>query len=484
MIARTEAAGSAGLLPEVLAFTSSLAADRALVREDLLGSLAHLTMLGRCGIVPLADARKIREGLLALLDLEDRGQVALRDEEDVHMAVEAELTRRLGEVAGRLHSARSRNDQVALDLRLHVREGCRRALLATGQLLAALADRAEAERETLIPAYTHRQRAQAVSVSYYLCGYGMMFARDVEALGFAADQSDALPLGIGAIAGTSLPIDRQLTRELLSFGRLTENGLDAVGDRDFALDFAYAAARCQLHASRVATDIIDFASAEFGYVRLLGTIALGSSLMPQKRNPDLFELVRGKTAPAIGDLLSLFTLLKGLPGGYNRDLQEDRGAILAVGPRLVSVLQALKLGLSQIQFDKARALAAVEGDHMQAADLAEALVKQGLPFRTAYQIVGRVVSLCQAQGLPLGGATPALVAGAHPELTPALTAALLGALSPVEAVARKVSAGSTGPVSVEQQIFSLRRHVAACEARAAAIPSLDAIGLKLREVTL
>src|ERR1700686_4602433 len=354
VLAKTDAAGERGLLPEVLAPASSLALDRQLLREDLVGSLAHLTMLSRCGIVPRESASQIRAGLLDIWRAHEAGKLTLPDEEDVHMAVEVELTRALGETAGLLHTARSRNDQVALDLRLHVRGAAAAALESIAALIEALADRARQEKGTLLPSYTHRQRAQPISLAYLLCGYAAMFVRDAEALDFVLEQADALPLGVGAIGGTSLPldrawtpgalrlsppplplgvraiggtslpIDREVTRGLLRFSRLTENGLDTVGDRDFALDFAYAAARSLLPVSRIATDLIDFSTAEFGFVKLDGAIACGSSMMPQKKNPDVFELLRGKSGRAVGNLTGLFVTLKGLPGGYNRDLQEDR----------------------------------------------------------------------------------------------------------------------------------------------------------------
>ncbi|HSP78262.1 MAG TPA: argininosuccinate lyase, partial [Myxococcaceae bacterium] len=405
MIAKTAASGGPGLLPEVLAFSSSLALDKALLREVLVGSIAHLTMLARTGIIPSEDARAIREQLVAIWKAAEAGTLTLADEEDVHMAVEAELTRILGERAGLLHTARSRNDQVALDLHLHVREKVAEALEVLATLLEGLTARAEAERETILPSDTHRQRAQPISLAYQLCGYGAMFARDVEALGFVLEQASALPLGVGAIGGTSLPIDREVTRELLRFPRLTLNGLDTVGDRDFAMDFAYAAMRSLLHASRVATDMYDFASPEFGFLRLDGEIACGSSMMPQKRNPDVFELIRGRAGRAVGNLTQLAVLTKGLPGGYSRDLQEDRQVLLETGPLLTSVLSMLHLALGKVHFDRERCFAAVESDYMQATDVAEALALKGVPFRTAYKAVGALVRACQEKGLPLAKVT-------------------------------------------------------------------------------
>jgi argininosuccinate lyase len=447
------------------------------LREDLVGSVAHLTMLSRTRIVPKEGARAIRAELLKLWSLSPS---ELPEEEDVHMAVEALLTRALGETAGLLHTARSRNDQVALDLRLHVREQCALALGEIAALLELLSSRAAEERETFLPSYTHRQRAQPISLAYLLCGYGAMFARDVEALQFVLQQCDALPLGVGAIAGTSLPIDRSITRELLRFGRLTSNGLDTVGDRDFALDFAYAASRCLLHASRVATDLIDFTTAEFGYAQLDGAIACGSSMMPQKRNPDLFELIRGKSGRAVGNLTGLLVTMKGLPGGYNRDLQEDRQPLLETGPLLSSVLQMLRLGLDKARFSKDRGLAAINGDYMQATDVAEALAMKGVPFRTAYQAVGKLVRRCQELGLPLAKATAELAQA----IDPRFDAEVLQALDPRNSVARKQNAGGTGPASVLRQIEELSGQAKRAHEAAAQVPRLAQLFEDLKEVAL
>jgi argininosuccinate lyase len=479
-IAKTAASGGPGLHPEVLAFTSSLALDKALLTEDLVGSLAHLTMLSRTRLIPSEDARAIREQLVAIWKGAQAGTLVLAAEEDVHMAVEAEITRVLGERAGLLHTARSRNDQVALDLRLHVREQVAEVLGVLAKLLEGLAARAEAERETLLPSYTHRQRAQPISLAYLLCGYGAMFTRDVDALGFVLEQVDVLPLGVGAIGGTSLPIDREVTRELLRFPRMTMNGLDTVGDRDFALDFAYTAMRSLLHASRVATDFYDFASPEFGFVKLDGEIACGSSMMPQKRNPDVFELIRGKSGRAVGNLNTLAVLVKGLPGGYSRDLQEDRQVLLETGPLLTSVLSMLNLALGKVHFDKERCFAAVESDYMQATDVAEALAMKGIPFRTAYKAVGALVRACQERGLPLAKVTLELAQSVDPRFD----AEVLKSADPRRAVERKANAGGTGPASVEKQIAELKSHAARARAMADAVPRLAALFDSLQEAAL
>lgn len=477
MLAKTAASGGPGLLPEVLAFSSSLALDRQLLREDLIGSLAHLQMLSACKIIPAEAAARLQDGLAALWDEEQQGKLRLPDEEDVHMAVEAELTRRLGaDTAGLLHTARSRNDQVALDLRLHVREQCAEILAGLGAWVKALTDRAAADHGVILPSYTHRQRAQPITLGYLWSAYATMFSRDAEAFSFVLRQTDAMPLGVGAISGTSLPTDRHVTRTRLGFSKLTLNGLDTVGDRDFALDYSYAAARLMLHASRLAGDLVDFTSAEFGYAKLDGDIACGSSMMPQKRNPDVFELIRGKSGRAVGNLMALLVTVKGLPAGYNRDLQEDRGPLLETGFAVRTVLSILQLALPRVRFDPERCRAAVAGDAMQATDLAEALVKKGLPFRTAYQLVGSLVRGCQEKGIPLGQVTLEFARS----IDERFDAEVLKCADPLSSPARRESAGGTGTAAVQAQIDELRAIAARIDTEAAGVPRLDALFKSLR----
>jgi argininosuccinate lyase len=480
ILAKTAAAGDRGLLPEVLAFSSSMEQDRALVREDLIGSLAHLTMLSRTRIVAASDAATIRAGLVDLWTRQAAGSWHPDGEEDVHMAVEAALTQSLGDVAGRLHTARSRNDQVALDLRLHVREQTALGLESLASLLAQLTAMAREGMDVILPAYTHRQRAMPVSLGYVLAGWGAMFARDVDALAFVLQQVDSMPLGVGAIAGTSLPTDREITRGLLGFSRLSANGLDTVGDRDFALDQSYATARLVLHASRVSTDLIDFATGEFGFVTLDGQIACGSSMMPQKKNPDVFELLRGKSGAAVGNLMTLLTLVKGLPGGYNRDLQEDRGPLLSSGPLARNVLDMLTLALGRVTFNREKCWAAIAGDYTQATDLAEALVIAGHPFRSAYQAVGSLVRKCQERSLPLAQVTLELAQSVDARFTPEV----LLAADPKGSVARKESAGGTGPKAVAAQLTALEGHTERARALARSVPRLAGLFDTLKEASL
>jgi argininosuccinate lyase len=479
VIAKTAAGGGPSLDAEVLAFSSSLEQDRLLLREDLVGSLAHLAMLGQRHLIPLESAQALHRALVQLWQDSEAGTWRPAEgEEDVHMAVEAELTRRLGAEAGHLHTARSRNDQVALDLRLHLREQVVQALEALAGLVEALVERAEADAAVVLPGYTHRQRAQPISAGYWWCAAASMFARDLEALGFVHRQLDVSPLGVGALAGTSLPTDRHIPRALLGFSRLTLNGLDTVGDRDFALDFTYAVARCLLHAGRLATDVIDFASSEFRFLKLSDAIACGSSLMPQKRNPDVFELVRGKSGPAVGNLMALLTTVKGLPLGYNRDLQEDRGPLLSSGPLLLGVVRALRVALPHLVFDAATTLRALEADYTQATDVAEALVRTGVPFRTAYQLVGTLVSQAQALGQPLRTVAAAVARA----IDVRLEAALSETREVRASVQSRESEGGTGPVSVAHQVAVLRTAAAQGRALATSTPRLEQLFLGLKEM--
>lgn len=475
-IARTSATGGEGMLPELLAWSTSLGFDRRMVREDLLGSAAHVTMLSRTRLVEVADAKSLRDALLSMEREAKENRLTLADdEEDVHMAVEAELGRRLGAVAGRLHTARSRNDQVALDLRLHVRAEAAATLQQTTELVASLALRAQDEKQTLIPAYTHRQRAQPTSVAFLLCAWGSQLLRAAETVAFALARCDRLPLGSGACSGSSLPIDRKLTAFLLGFVSPTLNALDTVGDRDFALDWSWAGARVLLALSRLSTDVIDYATSEFGFVKLDGRIAAGSSMMPQKKNPDIFELVRGQSARGVGNVMSLLTLVKGLPTGYNRDLQEDRRPLMETGPLVRGALGAVSLALPHVAFDGVRTAAALSDGSTQATDLAEALVRRGIPFREAYKAVGALVRRAVDQGVPLAKIDPSVAITLHP----ALDAEALKALDPAAAVAAKESIGGTGPRSVQEQIDALRLEAERLAAIAVSTPTLDSLAARI-----
>jgi len=474
-IARTSATGGVAMLPELLAWSSSFDHDRALVREDLVGSAAHVTMLSRTGIIPVDDALALRTALRTLFDEATAGMLLLpHDEEDVHMAVESELGKRLGAVAARLHTARSRNDQIALDLRLHVRDRGAALLRALAALLASLADRATRETETLLPAYTHRQRAQPISAAFLVASWGVGLARAADTVVFALDQLE-MPLGCGACSGTSLSIDRALVARLFAPWEPTRNALHTVGDRDFALDFTWSVARVMLALGRMATDLVDFATSEFALVKLDGAIAAGSSMMPQKKNPDVFELVRGKSARSVGHVVALLALMKGLASGYNRDQQEDRLPLLEAGPLALGCARVVELALPHVTFDPERGARALDEGFTQATDLAEALVRRGVPFREAYKAVGRLVALAVDEGVPLR----ALAAARAQTIHALFDAHALQALDPKTAVAAKESVGGTGPLAVEVQLAWLRRRAAELGAVAGKHGSLDALAQRV-----
>lgn len=472
MIAKTKATARAALLPEVLAYTSSLAHDLNLVREDLAGSLAHLAMLEAVALVPSEDAQAIHAELSVIAAEAKAGTLALADEEDVHMAIEARLTEKLGERAGSLHTARSRNDQIALDLSLFVRETARLVLGELAVTLDALVARAQADADVVLPAYTHRQRAMPITGGFLWASYGAMLARDVEMFELVLTQADVLPLGVGAIAGTSLPIDRGHVKASLAFARVSTNGMDTVGNRDFELDLAFATARLMSHVGRIATDMIDFSSSEFGFVKLGDAIACGSSMMPQKKNPDLFELIRGKSARAAGNVVTMLALSSKMPSGYGRDLQEDRESAFEAKNTVLGALPMLRVGLAHVTLDRARCLAAVENDYMQATDLAEAMVAaHHVPFRTAYRAVGALVKLAQENQLPLAKVTLAQAQS----IDPRLDAKVLEACDATTSARRKTSAGGTAPARVQEQLVTLQSVAAKARAAAAAVPSVDTL---------
>lgn len=460
---------------ELVAWSSSFEHDRAMVLEDLVGSAAHVTMLARTKIISAADAKTLKDALRALYDLARAGELALDpNEEDVHMAVEAELGKRLGAVAARLHTARSRNDQVALDLRLYVRGHAATALGDAAALVLSLADRAASETDVLLPAYTHRQRAQPISAAFLVAAWGFGLARASQSLAFALSRLE-MPLGSGACSGTSLPTDRALLAKMFAPMPCTPNALYTVGDRDFALDYTWGTARVMLALGRIAADVVDYSTSEFSLVKLDGEIAAGSSMMPQKKNPDVFELVRGKSARGIANVVSMLALMKGLASGYNRDQQEDRLPLLEAGPLVRGALRATALSLPHVHFDAARGRAALDDGSTQATDLAEALVRRGVPFREAYKAVGQLVRLATDEGVALRAVPVAKATAIHA----ALDADALRALDPASAVAAKESLGGTGPRAVAAQIAQLRDEARALGAVAAAHGTIDDIARRV-----
>jgi argininosuccinate lyase len=378
-------------LPEVEAFSASLPFDRRLFRHDIRGSIAHARMLAKVGLVTAAEAREIVAGLNEIEreigDGHFRFDLA---DEDIHLAIERRLTEKIGAPGGKLHTARSRNDQVALDLRLYLRDEIAEVIGLVRGLRSALIKVARGNVDTVMPGYTHLQRAQPVSLAHHVLAYVEMFGRDRERLEQALERTAVMPLGAGALAGTTLPIDRRMVARELGFRRISENSIDAVSDRDFAVDFLAAAALIAVHLSRMAEEFILWTSTEFGFAEVPDEFSTGSSMMPQKKNPDLLELIRGKSGRIIGDLVAMLTILKGLPLAYNSDLQEDKERVFDALDTLKPALELVTRLWPRIRFNRA-AMRAAAGGFALATDLAEYLVARGVPFREAHEAVGALV---------------------------------------------------------------------------------------------
>ncbi len=386
----------------VESFTSSLAYDRRLYPYDLAGSDAHARMLARQGIISPAEAEEICRGLQAIgEDLESGSFRFDESDEDIHMAIEKALTVKIGKAGEKLHTGRSRNDQVALDVRLYLRVQTDVLLKLVGELKKRLVEKAKKDIETVMPGYTHLQKAQPVLLAHYLLAFWEMFDRDEERLRDCRKRIDVMPLGSAALAGTSLPLDRKYAAELLQFPRISRNSMDAVSDRDFIAEFIFSASLLMTHMSRFCEDLIIWSSQEFGYVEISDAFTTGSSIMPQKKNPDVAELVRGKTGRVYGHLIAILTILKGLPMTYNRDLQEDKEPLFDTVDTVTSSVAILTEMIARIVYLRPRMEAEAELGFTTATDLAEYLVEKGVPFREAHGIVGRIVAYCLDYGKEL-----------------------------------------------------------------------------------
>lgn len=430
---------------------NSLVFDGRLWRQDIAGSVAHATMLGKTGILTPDEAAQIVAGLEALRDDLAQGVVILPpDAEDVHTAVEVLLKERIGAVAGKLHTARSRNDQVCTDIRLYLRDECDNLNTKLAVFQQTILEVSAQHFDTILPGCTHLQHAQPIVLAHHLLAYYWMLERDRERLNDTRKRINRSPLGAGALAGTGFPIDRGMTAELLGFESVLPNSLDAVSDRDFAIEFLSFAAITMMHLSRLAEEIILWNSPEYGFVLLDDGVTTGSSIMPQKKNPDVAELARGKTGRVYGDLMSLLTLMKGLPLAYNKDMQEDKEPLFDAVDTLHLVVPAMQKTLATAQFRTERMKRATAGDFSTATDLADYLAGQGLPFREAHEIVGRVVRYCIEKKIGLEQLDSDSLAEFSPLLRENPDAAL--AVLTVEAcVAARNSEGGTAPESVRAQ---------------------------------
>jgi argininosuccinate lyase len=377
--------------PIVDAYTASLAADQRIALEDVRGSIAHARMLAHQGIIPAGEAEEILAGLLQIREEIEQGRFQMDERlEDVHMNVESRLGQIVGAAAGRLHTARSRNDQVVTDLRLWLKDAMAESIASLHDAQIALVELAAENRRVVVPGYTHLQRAQPVLVAHHLLAYFEMFERDIGRIADCYARTDVLPLGSGALAGVPYPLDREMVARELEFAAISANSMDAVADRDFVVEYLSACAVTMMHVSRLAEDLILWSTTEFGFVELPDTFATGSSIMPQKKNPDVLELARGRTGKVYGALLGVLTTLKGLPLAYNRDLQEDKEPLFAAHDTLNSTLNILADLISQLRF-KPLAARRAAGGFLLATDVADYLTQKGMPFREAHNVTGRIV---------------------------------------------------------------------------------------------
>ncbi|MEJ2255065.1 MAG: argininosuccinate lyase [Nitrospirota bacterium] len=437
----------------VEAFTESVSFDWRLWPHDIEGSVAHARMLAKQGIIAEDEAEKILAGLSAIARELEEGTFRFRPElEDIHMNIEAALVKKVGPVGGKLHTARSRNDQVALDLRLYLRAQCVDILGLVAGLTAVLLEQAEKNMGLILPGYTHLQRAQPVLRSHHLLAYAQMLQRDRERLKETLKRINVLPLGAGALAGTSLPIDRRYVARLLQMRAVVANSIDAVSDRDFALEFLFTACTLMMHLSRLSEELVLWCTEEFGFLRLPDSFATGSSIMPQKKNPDVPELVRGKTGRVYGNLMSLLTVMKGLPLAYDRDLQEDKPPVFDTVDTLKGSLTVLAGMLTEVRFDASRMYEAAARSFATATDLAEYLVRKGLPFREAHEVAGRLVAHCISRGKELRELGPAELR----RFSGLLEEDVLPLLTVESSVNARRSLGGTAPREVKRQIRALR----------------------------
>ncbi len=437
-------------------FNSSIRFDSRMYYQDIEGSMAHAAMLGAKGIIPEQDADRIIDGLAGILDDIDSGKLDFDPEaEDIHMFIEAELTQRIGEAGKRLHTARSRNDQVALDIRLYLRDECaviRQGILA---LIEALTEQAEAHKSTIMPGYTHLQRAQPIMFGHHLMAYAFMLMRDIGRIKDACARMNRNPLGSCALAGTTYDIDREMTSRALGFDGVVLNSLDGVSDRDFCIELGAAFAVLMMHLSRLSEEIILWSSWEFLFVELDDAFTTGSSIMPQKKNSDMAELVRGKTGRVYGDLMTLLTMLKGLPLAYNKDMQEDKEAIFDAVDTVKLALGVFAPMVKTMRPKPEVMRAAAAAGFINATDCADYLVRKGLPFRTAYKLTGQLVHDCIEQGTTL----EELPLEAFREKSELFEEDVFKAIDMETCAQSRTSQGGTSTQSVEAQIKEVRRFI-------------------------
>ncbi|MBX3568780.1 MAG: argininosuccinate lyase [Rhizobiaceae bacterium] len=437
------------------AINASIGFDRKLYAQDIRGSIAHSQMLAKTGIISAEDQERIAHGLNTILHEIESGAFAFSTAlEDIHMNVEARLAELIGPAAGRLHTARSRNDQVAVDFRLWVKDEFFRVAEALKGLIRTLLARAEEHAATVMPGFTHLQSAQPVTFGHHCMAYVEMFARDLSRVRDAIARMDQSPLGAAALAGTSFPIDRHMTAKALGFREPTRNSLDSVSDRDFALEFLSIAAICATHLSRLAEEIVIWSTPQFGFVRLSDSFSTGSSIMPQKKNPDAAELVRAKTGRVNGHLIGLLTVMKGLPLTYSKDMQEDKEAVFDAAETLDLMIAAMTGMVGDMTIVEAAMKRAAGSGHSTATDLADWLVRTlDMPFREAHHVTGRAVALAEARGVDISRLSTADLQSVHPGITDDLV------LSVQNSVKSRKSYGGTAPAEVRRQVKAWKKRI-------------------------
>ena len=437
-------------------FHSSISFDKRLIRQDIAGSIAHAAMLGEAGVIEKADAERIVAGLQAILDDFAAGKLDFPAEaEDIHMYVEALLTEKIGEAGKRLHTGRSRNDQVALDARMYAKAAIEEAQALLRDLMAAIVAIAKENLAAVMPGYTHLQRAQPITLAHHMMAWFQMLRRDHERLSDCRKRADEMPLGSGALAGTTYPLDREMVARQLGFSRITQNSLDGVSDRDFMLEYLSAASISMMHLSRMCEEMILWSSAEFRFVEMDDAFATGSSIMPQKKNPDVAELARGKTGRVFGGLMALLTMIKGLPLAYNKDMQEDKEQIFDAVDTVKAVLPVFSKMLVTMKVKKDVMLRAAKAGFVNATDLADYLAARGVPFRDAHEISGKMVAFCAERGTTLEN----LSLDVMQTFSPVFAQDVYAALQPAACVNRRRLVGGPAVETVRRAIERARKEI-------------------------
>ena len=438
------------------AFNACIGFGSRLYEQDILGSIAHATMLGEENIIPPEDAKKIVEGLKGILADAREGKIQWSTEaEDIHMNVETILIQRIGEAGKRLHTGRSRNDQCVLDTRMYARQSCVETRALLDELIETLLTIAQDHLNTIMPGYTHLQKAQPVTLAHYMMAYVQMFLRDRKRFQYAYDAANVMPLGSGALAATTYPLNRQRVAELLDFPAITQNSLDGVSDRDFLLDYLSAASLCMMHLSRFCEELILWNSSEFHFVEMDDAFSTGSSIMPQKKNPDVAELLRGKTGRVYGDLFSLLTVMKGIPLAYNKDMQEDKEPFFDARDTLLKSLPVFTAMLRTMTFREDVMEKGAAGGFTNATDCADYLTKKGVPFRDAYRTIGELVAWCIAHRCALNDVELDVLKQFHPLFEEDVYAAI----DLQTCVAQRKVPGGPAPEAVQAQISALTQFI-------------------------